>query len=283
MVRIGEHGFMRSDGWHLTDDVPGRVVDFLRSRPALHTMQLTVTAQPRARGTLFGWLETEGAVRGFLYRLSSHRVHLTRLSPEQAESLVVHLGAAGQQLTGVTSDHDTATAFAEAWRRHTGVEATPNWWGRLHRLGTLTPPEPEPAGAARLAGPADLDQVIRWCGDFATAVDDSLDPAAWASSRYADKHFTFWETPTGEPVSMAGSTRLIGGMVRVDPVYTPAHLRGRGYAGAVTVAVSAAALAAGAGDVVLFTNPANRTSNDLYRRIGYVPLAELTGYAFSRT
>ncbi|GGW13395.1 hypothetical protein GCM10018980_72150 [Streptomyces capoamus] len=52
-------------------------------------------------------------------------------------------------------------------------------------------------------------------------------------------------------------------MVRVDPAYTPAHLRGRGYAGAVTVEVSRAALAAGATDIVLFTDPDNPTSNAL--------------------
>lgn len=54
---------------------------------------------------------------------------------------------------------------------------------------------------------------------------------------------------------------MVGGMIRVDPVYTPAHLRGHGYASAATVEVSKAALAAGATDVVLFTDPANHTSN----------------------
>lgn len=54
---------------------------------------------------------------------------------------------------------------------------------------------------------------------------------------------------------MAAATSVIGGMVRIDPVYTPAHLRGRGYAGAVTVEASRAALAAGATDVVQFTDP----------------------------
>jgi predicted GNAT family acetyltransferase len=32
---------------------------------------------------------------------------------------------------------------------------------------------------------------------------------------------------------------------------------------------------------VLYTNPANVTSNALYRRIGYVPIADFTGYDFS--
>jgi predicted GNAT family acetyltransferase len=59
------------------------------------------------------------------------------------------------------------------------------------------------------------------------------------------------------------------------------HLRGRGYAGAVTAEVSGAALAAGATDVVLFADAANPTSNALYQRIGYAPLIDFTGYEFS--
>jgi predicted GNAT family acetyltransferase len=49
----------------------------------------------------------------------------------------------------------------------------------------------------------------------------------------------------------------------------------------VTVEVTRAALTAGAKEVVLFTDPANRTSNALYRRIGYVPLADFCAYDFT--
>ncbi|GAA1300256.1 hypothetical protein [Saccharothrix xinjiangensis] len=40
-------------------------------------------------------------------------------------------------------------------------------------------------------------------------------------------------------------------------------------------------LDAGATDVVLFTDPGNPAGNALYRRLGYVPIAEFTGYAFA--
>jgi predicted GNAT family acetyltransferase len=67
----------------------------------------------------------------------------------------------------------------------------------------------------------------------------------------------------------------------VDPVYTPAHLRGRGYAAAATVEVSRAARAAGAEEVVLFTNAANPTSNALYQRVGYVLVTGFAVYDFA--
>jgi predicted GNAT family acetyltransferase len=103
-----------------------------------------------------------------------------------------------------------------------------------------------PHGRGRVAGEQDHEQVVRWCREFCTNVGetasiDAIDAGSWADTRFADKHFTFWETPDGKPVSMAGSTSMVAGMVRVDPVSTPAPFRGRGYAGAVTVEVSRAA------------------------------------------
>ncbi|MFJ8793100.1 GNAT family N-acetyltransferase [Streptomyces sp. NPDC102462] len=60
-----------------------------------------------------------------------------------------------------------------------------------------------------------------------------------------------------------------------------AHLRGRGYAGAVTATVSRAARQAGAQEVLLFTDLANPTSNGLYQRIGYRPVADFAVYGFA--
>ncbi|MFD8547301.1 GNAT family N-acetyltransferase [Streptomyces sp. NPDC059649] len=86
--------------------------------------------------------------------------------------------------------------------------------------------------------------------------------------RIADGRCLLWED-RGRPVSMAGVTRTLAGTARVTPFHTPPELRGRGFAGAVTAAVSAAARSAGAREVVLFTDLANPTSNALYRRLGY--------------
>jgi predicted GNAT family acetyltransferase len=63
-------------------------------------------------------------------------------------------------------------------------------------------------------------------------------------------------------------------VARVGPVYALPEQRRRGYGGAVTVAVTQAALDDGAASVVLFTNLANPTSNALYVRLGYRPLSD---------
>ncbi|MFG2955490.1 GNAT family N-acetyltransferase [Streptomyces sp. NPDC048291] len=288
---------MRSSDWYLTDDVDeflARAGEFLRSRPGPHVMQSTWAERVRARGAeaygtgvpVFGMLERGGEVQATCYRLPPRGYGLSPLTPEQADSLAAHLADLGHPLPSVSADHDTATAFAEAWQRRTG--ATPRLRDTrlcLYRLGTLTPPDPMPAGRGRALGEQDLEETMSWCAGFADAVgeDVTVDAATWAGTRFADKAYTLWETPDGTPVSVAGLNPLIGGQMQVDVVYTPSHLRGHGYAGAVTAEVSRAALAAGARDVVLFADLSNPTSNALYQRLGYVRLSDWSGYDFSAT
>ncbi|MCZ4515944.1 GNAT family N-acetyltransferase, partial [Streptomyces sp. ActVer] len=202
--------------------------------------------------------------------------------PEEADSLAAQLAGLGHPLPGVNADHDTASFFAEAWQRRTGAIPTLHERERLYRLGTLTPPEPFPEGRGRVAGEQDREQLMLWHREFVTDIGGapSADNSSWADTRIADERVTLWETPDGTPVSMAGRTPMVAGQIRVAPVYTPAHLRGRGYAGAATVEVSRAALAAGAAEVLLFADLANPTSNGLYQRIGYRPITDFALYDF---
>jgi predicted GNAT family acetyltransferase len=82
------------------------------------------------------------------------------------------------------------------------------------------------------------------------------------------------------PVSMASATGLTPNGIRVNGVYTPPEHRGRGYATACVAALSARLLADGRRFCFLFTDAANPTSNAIYRRIGYVPVAEVQEYRF---
>ncbi|MGW2610940.1 GNAT family N-acetyltransferase [Streptomyces mirabilis] len=288
---------MLPEDWHLTQDVDdflAQAGDFLCSRTAIHNTPLTDIEKLRihraadhdAEAAVFGRLESQGEVRAIFYLTPRRRLVLTPLSVEHTNTLAAHLADLGHSPANVIADHDTASTFAESWQQHTGAASVLFWRTHLYRLGTLTPPQPRREGQGRLTDGKDRDQIMRWCREFCIDVGeqhsiDLIDAGSWEDSRFGDRHFTFWETPEGTPVSMAASTSAVGGMVRVDPVYTPAHLRGRGYAGAVTVEASRAAQAAGATDVVLFTDPDNPTSNALYQRIGYVHVADFAGYKFS--
>jgi predicted GNAT family acetyltransferase len=282
---------MTRDGWHLTHDLDAfltRTGAFLHSEPALHTVPLTVTDTLRRRGPhaygpedpLFGTLERDGEVRAVFVRTPPYWIHVTSLTEREADELAACL--AGHALPGVSAADDTAAAFAEAWHRHTGAESRLRQRHRLYRLGELTVPEPVPPGRPRIATASDRAQLVRWLEDFAEQIGDRTlqDSGALADSRISYGGVTFWETPDGTPVSMAGVTPEVAGQVRVAPVYTPAELRGRGYAGAATAEVSRVARESGVKEILLFTDLANPTSNGLYQRIGYRPVTDFAVYEF---
>jgi predicted GNAT family acetyltransferase len=287
---------MTSDAyaWRFTGDLEeflGRAGAFLRSQPALHTVQLTVTDRLRKEGPsatgeeapYFGWLTDEdGTVRATLMRTPPYQLNLTAVTAPAAEALAARLARDGRVIPSAGGPTQTAAAFAAAWERGTGTAARLAMRQRLYRLGTLTPPEPAPPGSARVATADDHALVARWYAQFWVDVDEPAgqDPDSWAESRIAYGGVTLWETPDGTPVAMAGVTRQVAGQVRVGPVYTPAPLRGRGYAGAATATVSRAALDSGAEEVLLFTDLANPTSNGLYQRLGYRAVADFAVHEF---
>lgn len=282
-------------GWTLTrslDEFTAAATPFLRARPAENSVTLTVTATlrrhgPHAYGTeppVFGWWRPAGGgpVGATVLRTPPRPPLLSRAPAEAARALAgawpTTRGPAAPG--GVRGDADAGRAFATAWRARTGTGVVVGRETRLFRLGTLTPREPAPPGAARVAGPADRALLLRWFDGFAADTGTEAAGGRAVDDALALGLCTLWELPGGEPVAMAGTTVPVDGAVRVVRVRTPAPHRGRGYAGAVTAAVTRAALEAGARHLVLFTDLADPVSNGLYRRLGYVPVRDFTELGF---
>jgi RimJ/RimL family protein N-acetyltransferase len=284
--------------------------DFLRAEPARNTVILSVTeslrvaaaARPPGRPgrsghparpeppagdePLLGWWRPgpsghPGAVGGAFLHTPGFPVVLTSMTGAAVTGLAGELAASGRRVTGLNAEAQAAQAFADAWLQRTGDVATVYRLIRLYRLETLVRPDPGPQGQPRVAGERDRDLLTEWSRTFLHEVgDEAEDPAAEVDQRLGYGGLTLWEAGA-TPVSMAGITRIVSGMARVGSVYTPPELRGRGYAGAVTAAVSQAALDAGAAEVVLYTDLANPTSNALYERLGYRPVEDRTQLSFA--
>lgn len=276
--------------WTLTHDLDDYIAaagDFLRSLPVQHTIQLAVAETLRARGVsafgqtppLFGWWRPAAstgahAVQGAFLHTPPYPVLLTRLPPDSARPLAEALLARRRPLSGVNAEEGDAAAFAAPWSELTGTSAQPFRRSRLFRLTDLVPPDPSPRGAARVAAAADQDLLESWLDAFAAETGDmgGRIPGI-VDDRLSYGGLTLWEVG-GCAASLAGVNRPAAGTVRIGPVYTPPDQRQRGYAAAVTAAVSQAALDAGAKHVVLFTDLANPTSNALYQRLGYRPVED---------
>ncbi|MEU6085054.1 GNAT family N-acetyltransferase [Streptomyces sp. NPDC047108] len=264
--------------------------DFLRTRPAEHTVLLSVAAALHAGTRSYGddppeygwWRAADGAVRGAFLRTPPHPVLLSSMPDEAADDLAAVALRADRPTGGVNGGSAAARAYAAGWERRTGATTHCRLSTRLYRLGDLTPPEPAPPGAARPARRRDRDLLIAWIEAFRRDIDAHTEDCASAvDDRLSYGGLTLWEAD-GVPVSLAGVSRTVAGMVRVGPVYTPPAQRGSGYAGAVTAAISGAARGAGAAEVLLFADLANSTTNALYQRIGYRPVEDHVQLVFDR-
>jgi predicted GNAT family acetyltransferase len=89
-----------------------------------------------------------------------------------------------------------------------------------------------------------------------------------------------WVDATGQPLSLAARNRELPHGACIGPVYTPPEHRGRGYATALVAGLSQAILDEGKTYACLFTDLANPTSNAIYPKVGYRPVADTSVWRF---
>lgn len=228
------------------------------------------------------WTVRRGTdVAGFAMQ-SPPTVHalLTTMPLDATQALAAFMAAEeGPAVPGVLAEAATAAAFAGIWSELLpGCVATPEEGQRIYHLAQLIPAPPTP-GRFRRAEPHDRDLLIRWwrafgdetgahSGEPATAVDRELN---------AGRLFV-WEH--AGPVCMARATAGVAGVSRVGFVYTPTRHRRHGYAAAFVSALSAWLAHAEGLDCMLYTQLANASSNEIYRRLGYCAVAEILAYRF---
>ncbi|ETK35554.1 acetyltransferase [Microbispora sp. ATCC PTA-5024] len=272
--------------WSITDSPDvfrAEAGAFVASRPDLHTMMLSgldTIERLRSGGAtppaVLGWWRDRGESRttaAFVWT-PPQLLAASRLSGAACTGLARLLSAGDRSFSGLMADDATIGVFSEAWKAATGSAPESRVHLRLYRLDQVVPPRVVPPGEPRVATAGDRDLLHNWCTSFvAEAGSLGADLDTFIDERIARQGWRLWDDG-GEAVAMAATTPAVAGMARITPVYTPPRHRGRGYGAAVTMAVSRAAQEAGAAHVLLFTDLANATSNRLYQRIGYRPVAD---------
>ena len=276
--------------WRLTSDVEEyaeRTSDLLLSSPVEHTVALTVLENVRGgrrwseEPMLFGWYDDGAEVRSAVFRTPPFELLLAVVPEEATTVLVAALRDAGADVPGVNGDAGSVDRFVDAWTAATGEHGTTTLALDLYELGTLSHPEPAPDGRARLAEEGDLDVAVRWYTAFQEETPTpSTDVLPLVRERMDERRLWLWEDAAGVPVSLAARTAAVAGVARIAPVYTPPEHRRNGYAGALTAHVTAQILAQG-NQACLYTDLANPTSNKLYARIGYLPVADAIDLTFT--
>lgn len=270
--------------WHFTEDPAvfrAAAGALLSAEPARNTGVFTLMD---TAGRLGWWTEPGGRVTGVLVVAAPGQPTFGTVTPEAARALASLPDPFGDEGVAVLRGE---TAAVEAFAEATGRPWTATFRMRLFRLGTLTPPDPAPAGRARVATTADVPLAAAWAREFVRDLGEepAEDYTGPVTERVSDGRMLLWESGGeenhGRPVSMASFSPVAEGHSRVHLVYTPPAARGRGYAAGVTTAATRAARDAGAARVLLFTDLANPTSNALYRRLGYRPVTDHLTVAFT--
>src|SRR6185437_2390394 len=161
--------------WTITGDhqaFEAAALPLLLRDPVANTVALSVLNTLR-RGHQFGeqpamlaWLTEQGEVTGAVLRTPPWALLLAVLPPGREPDLVSQLRRPDVEVPSVNGTEDAVRRFSECWTADTGVAGQAGLRQRLFRLDGLVPPEPAPAGSARLASQADLDLAMDWLHAF---------------------------------------------------------------------------------------------------------------------
>jgi RimJ/RimL family protein N-acetyltransferase len=207
-------------------------------------------------------------------------VMLGGLDEEHLPEVLAAAVESGAEVKYVEGVPEVTLALAAQYAGKVGKQFTEDRLTRLHKLVDFTPLDAE--GHARLATDADVADATRLVGGFGEAVSGRIgveEEERWVRDRIRLGRLWLWEYD-GRVVSMAAHNGGVFGASRIGSVYTPPEERGKGYAGAVTTAVTRHLVDEDL-QPCLFTDLANPTSNKLYSRIGYRKVVDFVRYAVS--
>jgi RimJ/RimL family protein N-acetyltransferase len=192
---------------------------------------------------------------------------------DEAQCRALAEQTAAQPYLGVVGPDRTAQWFSHR-ASELGVTFLQPIPQRIHRL-IDRPKYPGAPGHARVATSENADLVADWVAEFfrEAAPHDPVPPREQLQQIAARGQHMVWMVDD-QPVSMAAIVRRTRNTAAIAAVYTPPALRGRGYAGSVTAAVSERAFAEGKSAACLYTDLRNPFSNRCYATIGFTPVCD---------
>lgn len=229
-------------------------------------------------------VEVEGEIVGAAVRTPPHGMIFSLTRDDSVMSLFAgDLYQLYGSLPSAAGPKSTSKAFAEHWQSVSAQQSQLYMEQRIYQLTAVKPVVDVP-GSLREATLDDRDLIVDWTMGFnADALDaitrEEAEAIIDAFFQHDDRHVFLWEVD-GQPMSMTGATGRTPNGIRVNLVYTPPQLRGRGYASACVAAVSQQMLDSGRRFCFLYTDLANPTSNHIYQNIGYEPVCDIDMYRF---
>lgn len=257
-----------------------RVLPFLLSAEAENCFFIGFISRLKSDDVYVAVENAAGDVVAVAIKTPDRHVGLTPTSNDAVDALVNYFLEQSIDPIGVQSRPAPARHFAQRYSDYANRKSHLEVSMAIHQLDQVTPVHGV-EGSFRAATDADVELLVDWSNAFATEchMPPIADPAAVARERIGWGRTYFW-CVDDRAVSMASATGPTPHGIRVNLVYTPPELRGRGYASACVAAVSQRMLDSGRKFCFLYTDLGNPTSNKIYHSIGYRRVADSDQYLF---
>jgi predicted GNAT family acetyltransferase len=257
-----------------------------RSQEPYFTNVMGSTATSVATGlrtyeTMSWWVveDDSGDVCAMMMRTAPHKLVLSPMPLKAIDVAAAAVAAHDPKIPGLSGSKALVESFLTRfidWS-HQELRGVIERSLLVYVLNSLIPPLPGP-GTWRAATPSEFNLLITWWKGFAddTGVERHGLEEGLRASLESGRVFLWFDQ--GQPVCAVAHSVIVDvpseAVARIGPVYTPATMRRRGYAGQLTAAVSAHLIEQGLG-LMLFTDAANTTSNGVYTRLGYERVDEI--------
>ena len=277
---------MELKSFHHPTQYRNEVFSFLLANEAQYCLPLglieTMISRPETYPRAYLWAVYDGdRVVGAAWMTPPHPMGLTVMPEEGIAALVREASRIPDTLRSVLGPKRQSDSFKDRWTRLHAVSVKTTMEQRIYKVADVQQPFAV-EGSIRTAEERDLELLSDWnlrfsrdCGE-----EDDLERARdYAVRGIANRSRYLW-TVDGECVSMAAATGKTPSGIRINNVYTPDRLRGRGYASALVATLSRILLSEGHQFCFLYTDLANPISNKIYQKIGYVAVCDAAQHTF---
>jgi uncharacterized protein len=211
--------------------------------------------------------------------IAPFKLVITRADRDPIVALAQDVFDAAPGVEGVTGPDRSAANFVAAWSKLSGARPMLGMRLRIHETRTVTDSDlAAPSGHIRPAATADLEVLTEWTKTFVAEanIPEKVDAGQVVGGGIKSGRLHVWDD--GKPASMAAWAGKTPSGVRINFVYTPRDLRGRGYATSCVSALTRQQLEKGNAFCWLYTDLSSAASPNIFRRIGYRPVSDVTEY-----
>jgi RimJ/RimL family protein N-acetyltransferase len=202
------------------------------------------------------------------------------------EVLIDALSKTTSLLPGVLGFTEGAKRFSELWCKRSNLKFKIVMNERIYKLERVAE---ETIGNKKFIVATDAYKklILQWSREFLLEALPERTPEMVERSlenlkKDIDEGRIFFLYDNDIPVSMARKAGKTPHGNAINLVYTPPHLRRKGYATECVAKLSKFLLEEGNKFCFLFTDLSNPTSNSIYQKIGYRPIIDVDEYHFYR-